>query len=262
MEKLKSMVPETLRLQIAESTARDLPSSCSSLLDFFLQQPTFHQIVGDLTDPETALCGKNKEAAMEFKRKGNESFSKGDYSNALNLYSQALRVAPAGAADMDKNLVAMLYVNRAFVLHTRWEELAHHKPLSDFPMMGLFKHISSALLIHEAFATVDGDEWRCRLLPSFSLPEPSPIVLDQMAFVVSSGTRTYCQHCRKPGDLIDRCFDLYSELKQQFFRNRGGSHGRGTPRTGAIAEVEPYMLIHPISINFKPKLLNCSCAWA
>lgn len=45
-------------------------------------------MVVDLTDPETALCGKSKEAAMEAKVKGNECFSKGDFSNALSLYSQ------------------------------------------------------------------------------------------------------------------------------------------------------------------------------
>ncbi|XP_052180260.1 uncharacterized protein LOC127793547 isoform X2 [Diospyros lotus] len=117
MEKLQSMVPKTLGRRIAESTPHDLPSTCSSLLDFFLQQPTFHQMVRDLTDPETALCRKNKEAALESKRKGNECFSKGDYSKALNLYSQALRVAPTNVDDTVKNLVAMLYMNRASVLH-------------------------------------------------------------------------------------------------------------------------------------------------
>ncbi|KAI8031024.1 hypothetical protein LOK49_LG01G01123 [Camellia lanceoleosa] len=117
MEKLKSMVLKTLQLQIAETTPHDLPSTCSSLLHFFLQQPMFHQIVGDLTDPETSLCRKNEEAALESKRKGNECFSKGDYSNALSFYSQALRVAPTSANDTEKNLVAMLYVNRASVLH-------------------------------------------------------------------------------------------------------------------------------------------------
>lgn len=45
-------------------------------------------MVRDLTDPEMALCGKNKEAALEAKAKGNECFSKGDYSNALHFYSQ------------------------------------------------------------------------------------------------------------------------------------------------------------------------------
>ncbi|GFS36436.1 hypothetical protein Acr_00g0045920 [Actinidia rufa] len=55
--------------------------------------------------------------------------------------------------------------------------------------------------------------------------------------------------------LIDRCFDLHPELKQQFSQNcgggrgsgRGGSHGQGTPQIGAIAEVEP---IHTDSHNF------------
>lgn len=45
-------------------------------------------MVRDLKDPEVALCGKNKEAALEAKAKGNECFSKGDYSNALHFYSQ------------------------------------------------------------------------------------------------------------------------------------------------------------------------------
>ncbi|GFS30791.1 hypothetical protein Acr_00g0014100 [Actinidia rufa] len=64
-----------------------------------------------------------------------------------------------------------------------------------------------------------------------------------MAFASSLGTHLYCQHCHKPGHLIDRCWVLHPELKQQFSRPRGGGRsggrGRGTPRTGAIAEVEP-----------------------
>ncbi|GFY85357.1 hypothetical protein Acr_04g0000950 [Actinidia rufa] len=101
--------------------------------------------------------------------------------------------------------------------------------------------------LYEAFAIVDGDERRRRLLPSLSLPESSPIVPDQRAFAAASGTNLYCQHCRKPGHLIDRCWVLHPELKQQFSRPRGGGRGsgrsggrgRGTPRTGTIAEVEP-----------------------
>ncbi|GFZ07959.1 hypothetical protein Acr_19g0008960 [Actinidia rufa] len=158
-------------------------------------------------------------------------------------------------------------------LQTRWEELAQYEPLSDFPsdgaveskrldrrhtyqfLMGLksdFETLRTQILntsplpsLYEAFAIVDGDERRRRLLPSLS---ESPIIVpDQRAFAASSGTHLYCQHCRKPGHLIDRCFILHPELKQQFFRPRGGGRGggrsggrgRGTPRIGTIAEVEP-----------------------
>jgi hypothetical protein len=35
----------------------------------------------------------------------------------LESYSQALRVAPMDAVDMDKNLVATLFLNRASLFH-------------------------------------------------------------------------------------------------------------------------------------------------
>ncbi|XP_034204071.1 uncharacterized protein LOC117618554 isoform X3 [Prunus dulcis] len=116
MEKLKSLVPETLKRMIGESSADDLPRTCSSLVDFLLHFEPFHQMVRDLADPEVALCGKNKEAALESKQKGNKCFLSGDYANALDLYTQALIVAPMDAHE-DRNLVATLYVNRASVLH-------------------------------------------------------------------------------------------------------------------------------------------------
>lgn len=52
------------------------------------------QLVRDLTDPEVLLCGKSKEVALEAKGKGNECFSKGDYSNALHFYSQVKWTPP------------------------------------------------------------------------------------------------------------------------------------------------------------------------
>ncbi|GFZ17667.1 hypothetical protein Acr_26g0009370 [Actinidia rufa] len=157
---------------------------------------------------------------------------------------------------------------------TRWEELAQYEPLSDFPsdgaveskrldrrhtyqfLMGLkseFETLRTQILntsplpsLYEAFAIVDGDERRRRILPSLSLPESSSIVPDQKAFAAASGTHLYCQHYRKPGHLIDRCWVLHPELKQQFSRPRGGGRGggrsggrgRGTPRTGTVAEVD------------------------
>ncbi|KAL3834718.1 hypothetical protein ACJIZ3_009454 [Penstemon smallii] len=122
MEKLKSVIPETLKQKISESTPDDLLSTCSSLLHLFQNLPLFHQMVRDLTDPEMALCRKNKEAAFEAKANGNECFSKGDYPRALRFYSQtgfvlALRIAPADVEDMKKSLIATLYVNRASSLH-------------------------------------------------------------------------------------------------------------------------------------------------
>ncbi|XP_073296910.1 uncharacterized protein [Primulina huaijiensis] len=117
MEKLKFAIPETLRHKIAESAPNSLHSTCSSLLDFYQNLPLFHQLVRDLTDPEMALCGKNKEAALEAKANGNVCFSNGDFSNALRFYSQALHIAPTDVDDGEKNLVATLYVNRASSLH-------------------------------------------------------------------------------------------------------------------------------------------------
>ncbi|KAF5467556.1 hypothetical protein F2P56_017372 [Juglans regia] len=72
MEKLKSLVPDSLKRMVAESTPDSLPRTCSSLLNFFSDMELFHQ---------------------------------------------ALRLAPVDVDDMDKNLVAALYVNRASVLH-------------------------------------------------------------------------------------------------------------------------------------------------
>ncbi|KAF5467557.1 hypothetical protein F2P56_017372 [Juglans regia] len=117
MEKLKSLVPDSLKRMVAESTPDSLPRTCSSLLNFFSDMELFHQMVRDLTDPERAFCGKNKDAALELKQKGNQCFLNEDYGSALTCYSEALRLAPVDVDDMDKNLVAALYVNRASVLH-------------------------------------------------------------------------------------------------------------------------------------------------
>ncbi|GFY97193.1 hypothetical protein Acr_11g0014990 [Actinidia rufa] len=128
-------------------------------------------------------------------------------------------------------------------LQTRWEELAQYEPLSDFPSDGAILNTSPMPFLYEAFAIVDGDERRRHLLPSLSLPESSLSVPDQRAFATSSGPHLYCQHCHKPNHLIDRCWVLHPEMKQQFSRPRGGGRSggksRGTPRTGAVPEVEP-----------------------
>ncbi|GAV70275.1 TPR_1 domain-containing protein/TPR_10 domain-containing protein/TPR_11 domain-containing protein [Cephalotus follicularis] len=117
MDKLISLVPHSLKLMVGDSSPHDLPSTSSSLLDFFLKQHQFHQVIRDLADPEKALCVKNKNLALEFKEKGNQCHLSGDHPQALISYSQALRMAPFDADDMDRNLVATLYVNRASSLH-------------------------------------------------------------------------------------------------------------------------------------------------
>lgn len=117
METLKSAVPDALKQEISNSTPSQLPSTCSSLLHFFHKLPQFHQVLSplfsttffgqnsailftlcffftipqmikDLTDPSVALCCKDRNAALENKLKGNECFSKGEYSNALLFYSK------------------------------------------------------------------------------------------------------------------------------------------------------------------------------
>lgn len=91
MEKLKCLVPESLKRRVAESNSDDLPSLSSSLLQFFLSLPQFHELITELAaDPktQTGLCAKNKDAALDFKHKGNQFYSTGDHSQPLLCYSQ------------------------------------------------------------------------------------------------------------------------------------------------------------------------------
>lgn len=117
MEKLKCLVPESIKRMVGESSDEDLASTSSTLLHCLLNLPQFQQMIDDLADSNNSLCGKNKKVALELKQKGNESYLTAEYASALESYSQALRVAPMDAVDMDKNLVATLFLNRASLFH-------------------------------------------------------------------------------------------------------------------------------------------------
>ncbi|KAK7282465.1 hypothetical protein RIF29_11271 [Crotalaria pallida] len=118
METLKAAIPEGLKQMIADSASvDDLSTTCSYLHRFFLRFQPFHRMVSELAEPTYGLCGKSKDAALESKKLGNQCFSDGDYPKALDFYTQALRKAPFEADDVEINLVATLYVNRATVLH-------------------------------------------------------------------------------------------------------------------------------------------------
>ena len=110
--------------------------------------------------------------------------------------------------------------------------------------------------LFEAFATIEGDERRRRILSPSPMVRHPPPISDQLAFAARSGPRPpsssrspgatsgppsagnhpYCQHCRQLGHTIDCCFDLHPELKQQFPRNKVAGRGRGAPCTGAVVE--------------------------
>ncbi|KQJ97373.1 hypothetical protein BRADI_3g30360v3 [Brachypodium distachyon] len=117
MERLKSAVPADIRRAVGEGTARDLPSTTSLLLDFFDGVPLFHQVISELTDPELALCRKDKGRAVELKGRGNACFSKREFEQALGFYSQALRYVPISSDGNYEILVPTLYVNRASTMH-------------------------------------------------------------------------------------------------------------------------------------------------
>ncbi|XP_010538898.1 PREDICTED: SET and MYND domain-containing protein 4 isoform X2 [Tarenaya hassleriana] len=117
MEKLKSLIPEDLRETVRRSTANDLHSSSSSLLRLFLGLPQFHHAVNDLADSDSGCCGKDKDAALDLKRRGNHCFRSRKFHEALLFYSKALRLAPPDAIDGHRNLLASLFLNRANVLH-------------------------------------------------------------------------------------------------------------------------------------------------
>ncbi|KAF0928835.1 hypothetical protein E2562_010699 [Oryza meyeriana var. granulata] len=117
MERLKSAVPAELRRAVGEGTAADLPSTTSRLLAFLEGLPLFHQVIGELTDLELALCRKDKGRAAELKGRGNACFSKREFEQALGFYSQALRYVPISSDGTDASLMATLYVNRASTMH-------------------------------------------------------------------------------------------------------------------------------------------------
>ncbi|XP_051192027.1 uncharacterized protein [Lolium perenne] len=117
MERLKSAVPADLRRAVGEGTTRDLPSTTSLLLNFLDGLPLFHQVISELTDPELALCRKDKERAVELKGQGNACFSRREFQQALSFYSQALRYVPICSDGTDEILLATLYVNRASTMH-------------------------------------------------------------------------------------------------------------------------------------------------
>ncbi|XP_062200888.1 uncharacterized protein LOC133903496 [Phragmites australis] len=117
MDRLKSAVPAELRRAVGEGTAADLPVTTSRLLAFFDGLPLFHQVMRELTDPELALCRKDKGRAAELKARGNVCFSRREFGEALGFYSQALRSVPISSDGMDVNLVAAIYVNRASTMH-------------------------------------------------------------------------------------------------------------------------------------------------
>ncbi|KAK1283365.1 hypothetical protein QJS10_CPB21g00495 [Acorus calamus] len=117
MERLESMVPVGLKRAIYESTTEDLISTCSALHESFLRIPEFRTILGELNDPEMGLCRKSSVEALKLKNKGNQFFVNGDYEKASSFYSQALRFMPMSADDVDKDFMAVLYVNRASSFH-------------------------------------------------------------------------------------------------------------------------------------------------
>uniref|UniRef100_A0ACD5U611 Uncharacterized protein n=1 Tax=Avena sativa TaxID=4498 RepID=A0ACD5U611_AVESA len=117
MERLKSAVPADLRRAVGEGTTHDLPTTTSLLLSFLDGLPLFHQVISELTDPELALCRKDKGRAVELKGQGNVCFSRREFEQALGFYSQALRHVPISSDGTDEILLATLYVNRASTMH-------------------------------------------------------------------------------------------------------------------------------------------------
>ncbi|GFY93013.1 putative methyltransferase family protein [Actinidia rufa] len=156
-------------------------------------------------------------------------------------------------------------------LQSRWEELAQYEPLSEFTteggitacrldrqhtyqfLMGLkpeFEALCTQIVnttpmpsIFEAFAMLDGDERRHRLLQLPPPPVTESTIPDQMALAASgshfSGGRSSsgwapCSFCGGVTHGRDRCFKFHPELRETFKRNNEKS--KASPRTAAISE--------------------------
>ncbi|GFS43548.1 hypothetical protein Acr_00g0085710 [Actinidia rufa] len=97
--------------------------------------------------------------------------------------------------------------------------------------------------IFEAFAMLDGDERRHRLLQLPPPPVTESTIPDQMALVASgshffgghsSSERAPCSFCGGVTHGRDRCFTLHPDLRETFKRNKEKS--KASPRTAAISE--------------------------
>ncbi|XP_057494455.1 uncharacterized protein LOC130779706 isoform X2 [Actinidia eriantha] len=156
-------------------------------------------------------------------------------------------------------------------LQSRWEELAQYEPLSEFTteggiaarrldrqhtyqfLMGLkpeFEALRTQIVnttpmpsIFEAFAMLDGDERRHRLLQLRPPPVTESTIPDQMALAASgsrfsggrsSSGRAPCSFCGGVTHGRDRCFKLHPELRETFKRNKEKS--KASSRTAAISE--------------------------
>ncbi|GFY88725.1 hypothetical protein Acr_06g0006650 [Actinidia rufa] len=135
-------------------------------------------------------------------------------------------------------------------LQSRYEELAQYEPLSDFLLQLLPLSLSDLIILntsplpslYEAFAIIDGDEHRRRLIqasPAISLG--STPIADQLAFATSdlgprsSGGRPICSCCGNIGHIREQCFKLHPELKGTSSKCKG----KGPPRTTTVAETSP-----------------------
>ncbi|GFY80335.1 hypothetical protein Acr_01g0001440 [Actinidia rufa] len=163
---------------------------------------------------------------------------------------------------------------------SRWEELAQYEPLSEFTteggiaarrldrqhtyqfLMGLkpeFEALRTQIVnttpmpsIFEAFAMLDGDERRHRLLQLPPPPVTESTIPDQMALAASgsrfssgrsSSGRAPCSFCGGVTHGRDRCFKLHPELRETFKPNKEKS--KASPRTAAISETSYWSLAAP-----------------
>ncbi|GFS30713.1 hypothetical protein Acr_00g0013520 [Actinidia rufa] len=178
------------------------------------------------------------------------------------------------------NCTILGWLFNSMELRSRWEELAQYEPLSEFTteggiaarridrqhtyqfLMGLkpeFEALRTQIInttpmlsIFEAFAMLDGDERRHRLLQLPPPPVMESTIPDQMALAASgsrfsggrfSSGRAPCSFCGGVTHGRDRCFKLHPELCETFKRNKEKS--KASPRTVAISETSYGSLAAP-----------------
>eukprot|EP00249_Psilotum_nudum_P010947 c22866_g1_i2 orf=144-2300(+) len=116
MERIQDAIPTDLRERIRRSSTSDLLVVCSTLIEHLHTTMLFHQLLEDLVDPDYSSCAKDFNSASTWKKDGNAAFGKGDFQQALQCYSQALRYAPLQSEE-DRVSTSVLFVNRATTMH-------------------------------------------------------------------------------------------------------------------------------------------------